>query len=172
MRLRHTASECLSSLLDRYLQAQHTLRLLADTASLEKYYDIYDVSTDDLRKAGSALSELGLEDKHSLRSLRTLFAKLYTVRKSILCCLLALSADGGDSDIATWSSAVEEMRDLGVVTGRNITKMTRILSEQDRTYIPPYDRSPADQQQAISPRCPQPRRLVTIGTLFELSFEG
>lgn len=155
MRLRHTASECLSSLLDRYLQAQHTLRLLADTASLEKYYDIYDISTDDLRKASSALSELGLEDKHSLRSLRTLFGKLYTVRKSILCCLLALGADGGDSDITTWSSTIEEMRDLGVITGRNTAKMTRILSEQDRKYISPYDRYPADRQQAILLHYPQ-----------------
>jgi hypothetical protein len=67
----------------------------------------------------------------------------------------ALGADGGDSDITTWSSTIEEMRDLGVITGRNTAKMTRILSEQDRKYISPYDRYPADRQQAILLHYPQ-----------------
>ncbi|KAL1970580.1 hypothetical protein VTN77DRAFT_4224 [Rasamsonia byssochlamydoides] len=137
LRLRRTVSECLSTLLERYVQAQHTIRLLADTANLEKYYDIYEISTEELREAESAVAERGTEDQYSLRSLRTLFGKLYTVRKSILCCLLALSADGSGSDITTWSTAVEEMRDLAAVTGDNIKKITNILSEQDREVIPP-----------------------------------
>ncbi|KAL1987995.1 hypothetical protein VTN96DRAFT_1519 [Rasamsonia emersonii] len=137
MRLRRTVSECLFTLLERYVQAQKTIRSLADTANLEKYYDIYEISTEELYEAESTLAERGTEDQYSLRALRTLFGKLYTVRKSVLCCLLALSADGSGSDITTWSTAVEEMRDLAVITGDNIKKMTNILSEQDREVIPP-----------------------------------
>lgn len=137
MRLRRTVSECLFTLLERYVQAQKTIRSLADTANLEKYYDIYEISTEELYEAESTLAERGTEDQYSLRALRTLFGKLYTVRKSVLCCLLALSADGSGSDITTWSTAVEEMRDLAVITGDNIKKMTNILSEQDRKSLDP-----------------------------------
>jgi hypothetical protein len=135
LRLRRTLSECLFTLLERYVQAQKTIRLLADTANLEKYYDIYEIYPEELFEAEAALDERGTEDQYSLRSLRTLFGKLYTVRKSILCCLLALTADGSGSDITTWSSAVEEMRYLAAVTGDNIRKMTDILSEQDRKCL-------------------------------------
>lgn len=137
LRLRRTVSDCLYTLLERYVRAQKTIRSLADTANLEKYYDIYEISTEELYEAESALAERGTEDQYSLRALRTLFGKLYTVRKSVLCCLLALSADGSGSDITTWSTAVEEMRDLAVVTGNNIKKMTNILSEQDRKCLDP-----------------------------------
>jgi hypothetical protein len=131
MRLRQTTSESLSSLLGCYLQTEHNLQLLAETANLAKYHDIYDISAEDLHEAGSALPERGREDQYSLRSLRTLFGRLYTARKSILCCLLALGADGGDSDIAAWGAAVEEMRDLSIITGKNITRITNILGEHD-----------------------------------------
>lgn len=134
MRLRRVLSEVLFSMLERYLKAQRNLRPLADFSNLEKYYDIYDISTEELYEAEAGLSERGAEDQYSLRSLRTLFSRLYIVRKSILCCLLALSADGGGSDITRWSAAVEEMRELAVVTGTNIQKLTNILSEQDRKY--------------------------------------
>lgn len=86
-----------------------------------------------------SFSQTTHEDKYCLRYLRALFGKLYSVRKSILCCLLALSADGGGSDITTWSFAVEEMRELAAVTGAGMLKLTAILNEEDRRCpILPY----------------------------------
>ncbi|KAL1854558.1 hypothetical protein Plec18170_004648 [Paecilomyces lecythidis] len=137
MRLRRALSESLFSLLERYIEAQKTLQPLAESTNLEKYYDIYEISFDELRDAQAGLRERGSEDQYSLRSLRTLFGRLYTVRKSILCCLLALSADGGNADIPRWSAAVEEMRDLAALTGNNVTRISNILNEQDRDVIPP-----------------------------------
>lgn len=134
MRLRRALSECLFSLLERYIQSQETLRLLAESASLEKYHDIYDISMDELQDAQAGLRERGAEDQYSLRSLRTLFGRLYTIRKSIFCCLLALSADGEGSDIRRWGAAVEEMRDLVTITGSNIKRIRNILNEQDRMW--------------------------------------
>lgn len=124
-------------MLERYIQSQNTLRPLTDEANLAKYYDIYDLALEDLEAIESTLSQRSLDDQYSLRSLRESFGKLYTVRKSVLCCLLALSADGGGSDIARWSAAVEEMRQLAAVTGSSMTKMANILNEEDREYLPP-----------------------------------
>ncbi|EAW08243.1 vezatin family protein [Aspergillus clavatus NRRL 1] len=137
LRLRRTVSECFYSMLARYLQAQRTLQPLTDNDNLAKYHDIYDVSLEELAEAATALADRETEDQYSLRALRTLFGRLYTVRKSILCCLLALGADGGGSDIARWSTAIEQMRDLAQVTGANVQKMTNILNEEDRDAIPP-----------------------------------
>ncbi|KAF4216488.1 hypothetical protein CNMCM8980_006686 [Aspergillus fumigatiaffinis] len=121
----------------RYLQAQHILQPLTDNDNLAKYHDIYDVSLEELTEAETALAERETEDQYSLRALRTLFGRLYNVRKSILCCLLALGADGGGSDIVRWSTAIEQMRDLTQVTGANTRKMASILNEDDRDVIPP-----------------------------------
>lgn len=123
-------------MLERYIQSQNSLRPLTDEANLAKYYDIYDIALEDLEAIEATLSQRSMDDQYSLRSLRESFGKLYTVRKSVLCCLLALSADGGGSDIARWSSAVEEMRELAAVTGSSMTKMANILNEEDREYLP------------------------------------
>ncbi|KAL4928525.1 Mysoin-binding motif of peroxisomes-domain-containing protein [Aspergillus undulatus] len=139
LRLRRTVSECFYSMLEQYIQAQHALQPLSDSANLAKYYDIYDVSSEDLQEVEAAFADRETEDQFSLRGLRTLFGRLYLVRKSILCCLLALGADGGGSDIARWSTAVEQMRNLTTVTGDSMQRMTGILNEEDRTAeaIPP-----------------------------------
>ncbi|KAL4806905.1 Mysoin-binding motif of peroxisomes-domain-containing protein [Aspergillus unguis] len=139
LRLRRTVSECLYSMLDHYLQAQQALQPLTDSANLAKYHDIYDVSSEDLLEVQAALDDRETEDQFSLRGLRTLFGRLYLVRKSILCCLLALGADGGGSDIMRWSTAVEQMRNLTSITGDSMQRMTNILNEEDSTAdaIPP-----------------------------------
>jgi hypothetical protein len=134
MRLRRTISECLFTVLNRYIQAQHSIGLLTDPSNLEKYYDIYEISAEELREARSAPSETPVDDQYSLRFLRTLIGRLYTVRKSILCCLLALKAEGSSADIVTWTSAVEEVRDLATITGDATRRITDILNEQDREF--------------------------------------
>lgn len=134
LRLRRAVSECFSSILQRYIQSQNTLRPLTEEGNLAKYYDIYDIGLEELEVIELSLSQGTHEDQYSLRYLRDLFGKLYSIRKSVLCCLLALSADGGGSDITRWSAAVEEMRELAEVTGASMSKMTAILNEEDRKF--------------------------------------
>ena len=135
LRLRRAVSECFYSMLERYIQSQNTLRPLTDEGNLAKYYDIYDIGLEELEAIELSLSQRTNEDQYSLRSLRDLFGKLYSIRKSVLCCLLALSADGGGSDITRWSSAVDEMRELAAMTGTSMLKMTAILNEEDRKCL-------------------------------------
>lgn len=118
-------------MLEKYLQAQQQLRRLADTNDLEKYYDIYDISPAELRDVEISPDQ-GAEDRYSLRSLRNLFSRFYTTRKGILCCLLSLGADGEESDITRWSTAIEEMRNLVVTTATFTKRLADILNEQDR----------------------------------------
>lgn len=125
-------------MLEQYLRAQHMLQPLTDDINLAKYYDIYEVSLEELIEAESCLVDRETDDRYSLRALRTLFGRLYGVRKSILCCLLALGADGGGSDIGRWSTAVEQMRNLAEVTGKNIRRMTDILNEEDSKCNPSF----------------------------------
>lgn len=103
-----------------------------DDTSLEKYYDIYEISQVELQAAESTVIDQSVDDKTSLRSLRSMFARLYIVRKSALCCLLALPADGGEADIARWSAASEEMHSLADASAEWIEKLRDILNEQDR----------------------------------------
>jgi hypothetical protein len=105
---------------------------MTDAASLEKYYNIYDFSPEELHEAETTFIDTAVEDQTSLRSLRVLFAKVYAARKSTLCCLLALPADGRGSDIVRWGTAIEEMQRLATTTGTCVQKLTDILNEHDR----------------------------------------
>lgn len=118
-------------MLEQYLEVKRILRPLTETINLEKYYDIYDFSLDELQDAASALDNLG-DDKTSLRSLRLLFSKVHSARKGTLCCLLALPANGEESDITKWSVAIDQMQKLASTTATCIERITAILNEQDR----------------------------------------
>ncbi|RAO69135.1 uncharacterized protein BHQ10_005147 [Talaromyces amestolkiae] len=142
LRLRRAVSEGLSLVLDRYIQAQHTIGLLTDSSHLEKYYDIYEISMAELAEARSTSSETIGEDQYSLKWLRIMFSRLYTMRQSILCCLLALKADGSGSDIPPWTCAVEEMRELATVTHEAANKIANILNEKDKP-VPPLSPIPS-----------------------------
>lgn len=133
LRLRRAVSESLSAVLDRYIQAQHAIGLLTDPLNLEKYYDIYEISIAELAEARSAFSETTNDDHYSLKWLRIAFSRLYILRQSILCCLLALKADGSGSDIAPWTSAVEQMRDLTLTTHEAADRIANILNEEDNS---------------------------------------
>lgn len=112
-------------------RACDVLRPLAEQLDLEKYYDIYDVSDQDMQEAALGYSDTEFEDLDSLRVLKILAARFHTVRKIFLCCLLALDADGGKPDFPRWSAALDEIRGLGLVTAHTDQKMRRILGEEE-----------------------------------------
>lgn len=134
LRLRRRLSECLSELLEQYLAAKTKLRHHTDTSSLAKYYDIYDFSPEELEEAESSLVDFSPAEEMSLRSLSLLYHRLYAVRKSMLCCLLAFPVDGTQVDATRWGLAVEEMQRIATASGDWIQRLTVILHEQDREY--------------------------------------
>ncbi|PGH14221.1 proliferating cell nuclear antigen (pcna) [Helicocarpus griseus UAMH5409] len=137
LRLRRILSECLTEMLERYLDTKRHLRQFTDTVNLEKYYDIYDISPVELEETRTSLADNAMEDKTSLRSLRHLFSRVYSARKATFCCLLALPADGGEDDITNWGAAVEEMQRLATTNGVCVQRLAAILNEQDNNIVPP-----------------------------------
>ncbi|KAF3480694.1 uncharacterized protein GIQ15_06041 [Arthroderma uncinatum] len=135
LKLRRVLAKCLEEMLEKYLYVKRRLRPLVDDTNLEKYYDIYEISQVELQAAESTVLDQSVDDKTSLRSLRSLFARLYIIRKSTLCYLLALTADGSEADIARWSTASEEMHSLTEASAEWIEKLRDILNEQDRDII-------------------------------------
>ncbi|WEW58288.1 hypothetical protein PRK78_003756 [Emydomyces testavorans] len=131
LRLRRILSECMSEMLGHCLAAKRKLRAYTDNTNLARYYDIYNFSPEELDEAESSLADYDPGEKTSLKSLRILFSRLYAVRKSLLCCLLALPADGTQLDAKRWGVAVEEMQRLATSSGACIQRLTDVLHEQD-----------------------------------------
>jgi hypothetical protein len=101
---------------------------------LDKYYDIYDISDIDFSEAMLGYSEEEFEDTESVRVLKILAARFYMSRKILLCCLMAVDAQGGKSDLMRWNVASEEMRAVTLVVSEAEDRLHRILSEEERKF--------------------------------------
>lgn len=106
---------------------------------MEKYYDIYDISDLDISDALQGFLESDFDDAESLRTMKIAAARFHTIRKIFLCALLALEANGDDSDYLRWSTAVEGLRALNEVTKASYERLQAILGEEEckRTSRPP-----------------------------------
>lgn len=122
-------------MIPRYNQACEVLKPLTEQMDLEKYYDIYDISDIDFSEAMLGYSETEFEDLESLRVLKILAARFHTMRKVLLCCLLALDAKGGKSDFLRWSAAVGEINGVKELTKESEDRLRRILGEEESEYF-------------------------------------
>ncbi|PVH88622.1 hypothetical protein DL98DRAFT_404210 [Cadophora sp. DSE1049] len=141
-RLRKQLRMCFAEVIPRYNQACRTLKPLAEEMDLEKYLDIYDISEGDFSEAMEGYSGAEFEDAESVRVLKILAASFYTTRKIFLCCLMALDAHGGKPDFVRWSTAVDEIHGVSMVTGDAEKRLHRILSEQENFPVPPTPKVP------------------------------
>ncbi|MBE3045286.1 hypothetical protein IMZ48_22585, partial [Candidatus Bathyarchaeota archaeon] len=116
VRLRKALRMCFSDTINAYCQATTVVKGFSEQLDLEKYCDIYDISDFDLSDAMRGFSEDEFDDLESLRTLKILAARFYTIRKVFLCSLLALEANGDDKDLMRWTTAVEALRSLRQTT--------------------------------------------------------
>ena len=107
------------------------LKPFTEELDLEKYYDIYDINDTDYEEAMLGYVESEFDDAESLRVLKILAARFHTTRKIFLCCLMALDAHGGKPDFLRWSTAVDEIHGVGLVSGEAENRLRRILSEEE-----------------------------------------
>ncbi|KAF1951923.1 hypothetical protein CC80DRAFT_453401 [Byssothecium circinans] len=112
------------------------LKQLIEEEDLEKYLDVYDVSNPDLQEAAQGYSESEFQDAETLKVLRVLQYRLFTLRRVYLCSLLALEADGGKPDFARWSTVVESLLALAAKTGEWSEKFNRVLAEEEQFVVP------------------------------------
>lgn len=142
MRLRKQLRLCLADVIPRYHQACTILKPFAEEMDLEKYLDIYDISDSDFSEAISGYPNTEFEDAESVRVLKILAARFDITRKIFLCCLMALEADGGKPDFIRWTTAVDEIHTLTIVTGEAEERLHRILTEEENFPVPPTPKLP------------------------------
>ncbi|KAL3424790.1 proliferating cell nuclear antigen [Phlyctema vagabunda] len=141
-RLRRTIRLSFVDMLPRYKEAFHALQPYTEPMDLEKYYDVYDISDLDFSEAMVDYTDIAFEDEDSLRVLKILAARLHTLRKVFLSCLLALDAHGGKPDFVRWSTAVDEVHATCIVTRKAEERLRSILSEEETFPVPPTPKLP------------------------------
>jgi hypothetical protein len=123
---------CLAAAISSLSQSCAFLHPLAEEVDLDKYHDIYDISTADLEEADTGYSETDFDDAETLKTLKVLLYRLHTTRRVFLCCLLALDADGGKPDFARWRTAVEEIEKNGAAMKESSERLGKFLIEDQR----------------------------------------
>lgn len=141
-RLRKAIRLQLSILLPLYHQACVILKPLAETIDLDKYFDIYDISASDIIEASAGYSDDEFEDMDSLKVLKLLVIRFHTSRKILLCCLLALDADGGKPDFNRWGAALEQISALAEVSASAEAYLRRVLGEEEMQAVPATPKIP------------------------------
>lgn len=131
VQIRRALLRTLKNVLPRTQEAYRALQPLADPSSLDKYYDVYDISDADMQEALLGYSENEFEDIESLRVLKILTSRFVTLRKMLLCCLLALGADGGKDDFTRWRAALDETKKLSEVTAEGDSQIRSVLEQEE-----------------------------------------
>lgn len=96
-----------------------SLRSLHSDDDFEKYLDIYDVSREAILDASSTTTLSHDDDPESLMALRLLSYQYSTLRRTLLCSLLSIEADGGHTDFARWRMATEVMDSISELSVAN-----------------------------------------------------
>ncbi|KAH7022800.1 Mysoin-binding motif of peroxisomes-domain-containing protein [Ilyonectria destructans] len=137
VRLRRALKNSFSGVLKTYNQMCTIVNGFAEQTDLEKYYDIYDISDFDMSDAQRGFDTDEFEDVESLRTLKILAARFYTLRKMFLCALLALDASGDANDLLRWTTAVESLRSVNATTNSTYDRLQTILSEEETFPLSP-----------------------------------
>jgi len=131
IRLRKALKDRLSDMIQNYIQVSTAIKGFSEQLSLEKYHDVYDISDFDMQDALQGFSDSEFEDPMSVRALKIAAARFHTIRKLVLCGLLAFEATGDNSDFLRWSTAVEGLRTLNELTSSSFERIRGILSEEE-----------------------------------------
>ncbi|KFZ14963.1 hypothetical protein V501_02951 [Pseudogymnoascus sp. VKM F-4519 (FW-2642)] len=142
LQLRRALFDSAIDLMRRYHQGYLALQPLTEPLNLEKYYDIYDITTIDIQEALTEYTKDEFEDYESLRVLKILISRFVTLRKLFLCCLLALEADGGKEDFMRWRTALDEIKGLSDVASIADSRVRSVFEQEESFPVPTTPKSP------------------------------
>lgn len=163
-RLRKVLHDAYASTVPAFVEACSTLHGLLDEDDLEKYFEIYDISSQDARESSSGETLAVLEDDpESLKSLRVLSYRAGILRRVTLCSLMALEADGGKPDFYRWRAAVDIMARLSAVTATSSEKLKQMLTDMEHFQLPktPCKTSPTPARERLRA---QVRKISTLSS--------
>ncbi len=131
MRLRKAVRSFFADALPKYIQTAEVVKGFAQPIDLEMYYHIHDITDFDVSDAMQGFSDAEFEDADSIRTLTVLAARFHTLRRIFLCALLALEANGDETDFLRWTTAVEGLRSLNETTATGYERLRNLLSEAE-----------------------------------------
>ncbi|KAI9784133.1 MAG: hypothetical protein M1839_002637 [Geoglossum umbratile] len=129
-------------IVSRGYRMQAPIFYTTEDVDLDKYNDIYDISTADLVEANRGYSEADFDDAETLKTLKVLLYRVHTTRRVFLCCLLALDADGGKPDFTRWRIAADEIERNGAVMNESAEALKKFLIEDEQFVVPQTPKSP------------------------------
>ncbi|GME25416.1 Proliferating cell nuclear antigen PCNA [Neofusicoccum parvum] len=142
-RLRRSLRSAFAATLPAFADECATMRTLVEPDDLERYLDVYDITSQDMQEAALGYSEDEFEDGETLKALRIWQFRLITLRRIFLSSLLALEADGDKEDFARWRPTIDAMERLTELSGKWCEKLTRILGEEEQFAMPsPQPKAP------------------------------
>lgn len=131
MRLRKAVQNSLADVLYKSIQTANVIKNFAQQTELEMYYNVHDITDFDISDAMQGFTVAEFDDTDSIRTLNVLAARLHTVRKLFLCALLALEANGDESEFLPWTTAVEGLGTLNEITAAGYQRMRAVLGEAE-----------------------------------------
>ncbi|KAI4255698.1 MAG: hypothetical protein LQ352_002447 [Teloschistes flavicans] len=159
--LRRSLQGILASLPSLYCEAFEEMKGLAVATDLEKYYDMYEISRTDMLEIESLKDAESLHSgEETLLSFKIGLQKLHLARKLFLCSILALSADGGRTDVAKWASATKTMNALSNETSKATQALGEVLEAEiaQQGHLQSIDGTatitPAEMSVPATPKCP------------------
>jgi hypothetical protein len=144
-RLRKVLHKSYASLIPACIAGIATLRTLIDEDDLERYFDVYDINTQDAQEAsGADAANILEEDAESLKSLRVLGYRASILRRVTVSALMSLQADGSKPDFTRWRTATELLFSLSDTMATSADKLQSVMSEMEHLQVPatPVMRSP------------------------------
>lgn len=161
-RLRKALKQRFADMIKSYIQVTTAVKGLSEQLDLEKYYDVYDITDFDISDAMQGFPEDGTEEAESLRVLKIAAARFHTIRKLLLCALLAFEATGDNSDFVRWSTAAQCLNQLSTLTGDCYERLRLILSDEESFPAIPETKFPLSPNR--EKRRTQFRKLNSLST--------
>lgn len=136
-RLRKALYKAYAVVIPVCIESCSSLRSLIEEDDLDKYFEVYDINSQDAKEAAGpdALSVLE-DDTESLKSLRLLSYRAAVLRRVTLSSLMALEADGGKPDFNRSRLANEVMNETSKAIGTWAEKLQVCLSEMETIATP------------------------------------
>ncbi|RMY63262.1 hypothetical protein D0863_10676 [Hortaea werneckii] len=136
-RLRKALHRAFVDVIPACIEACKVLEGLIDEDDLAKYFEVYDISSQDAREASGDNSLSVLEDDaESLKSLRVLSYRMGVLRRVTLCSLMSLEADGGKPDFYRWRVTIEAMQTISNILAPSARRLQQILNEMETISVP------------------------------------
>ena len=137
-RLRQILRKTLFALSISYREAFQRTRKLAVEIDLEKYSDIYEISQSDIQDAEGIQNthDCVLEDEYTLKGLKTALQSSHSLRKLLLCSLLAINSDGTKSDSAKWIAVTNTMDCLTREMNETVQEIDETMGVEEGSKIP------------------------------------